>query len=62
MRLNVMRYTRRWILAQYDVDVFDYESNSTVDVNSAPMNEGVDIPEFDYSRKDRSRGMLRMPV
>ncbi len=39
-------------MAQYDVDVFDCESNSTVDVNSAPMNEGVDIPEFDYSRKE----------
>ena len=39
-------------MAQYDVDVFDSDKNVTVKVNSAPLNEGVDIPEFDYSRKE----------
>ncbi len=40
----------RWILAQYDVDVFDYKTNRTVEVY--PLNEGVDITEVDYSRKE----------
>ncbi len=40
----------RWILARYDVDVFEYETNRTVDVDTAPLNEGMAIPEFDYSR------------
>ncbi len=35
----------RWILAQYDVDVFTNK-------DTAPQNEGVDILEFDYSRKE----------
>ncbi len=42
----------RWILATYDVDVFDSETNPTVNVNTAPLNKGMDIPEFDYSRKE----------
>ena len=42
----------RWILARYDIDVFDYETNETVKVESAPLNTGVDIPEFDYTRKE----------
>ncbi|XP_064387648.1 uncharacterized protein LOC135335895 isoform X2 [Halichondria panicea] len=41
---------RKWILAQYDVDVFDYKTNRTVEVH--PLNEGVDITEVDYSRKE----------
>ncbi len=40
----------RWILAQYDVDVFDYKTNRTVEVH--PLNEGVDITEVDYSRSE----------
>ncbi len=46
---NVRVY--RWILAQYDVDVFDYDTNQAV-VDIAPLNEGVEILEFDYSRKE----------
>ena len=42
----------RWILVQYDVDVFDATTNTTVDVNTSPVNEEVNIPEFDYSRKE----------
>ncbi len=42
----------RWILAQYDVDVFDYKTNRTVNIDTAPLNEGVDITEVDYSRKE----------
>ena len=41
----------RWILARYDVDVLDYEKNQAV-VDIAPLNKGVDILEFDYSRKE----------
>ncbi len=41
----------RWILACYDVDILDYETTRTV-VDIAPPNEGVDILEFDYSRKE----------
>ncbi|XP_064387703.1 uncharacterized protein LOC135335910 isoform X2 [Halichondria panicea] len=40
---------KKWILAQYDVDVFDYKTNRTVEVH--PLNEGVDITE-DYSRSE----------
>ncbi|XP_064388611.1 uncharacterized protein LOC135336680 [Halichondria panicea] len=39
-----------WILARYDVDILDYDTKQAV-VDSAPLNEGVDI-EFDYSRKE----------
>ncbi|XP_064387836.1 uncharacterized protein LOC135335996 isoform X2 [Halichondria panicea] len=42
---------KRWILARYDVDVLDYEKNQAV-VDIAPLNKGVDILEFDYSRKE----------
>ncbi len=44
-------YTCRWILALYDVDVFDYDTNQAV-VDTAPLNEGVEILEFDYLRKE----------
>ncbi len=42
----------RWILARYDVDVLDYYDTKQAVVDSAPLNEGVDILEFDYSRKE----------
>ena len=45
-------FSCRWILARYDIDVFDYRTNKTVNVESAPLNTGVDIPKFDYSRKE----------
>ncbi len=41
----------RWILALYDVDVFDYDTNQAV-VDTAPLNKGVEILEFDYLRKE----------
>ncbi len=42
----------RWILATYDVDVFDSETYRIVNASTAPLNKGMDIPEFDYSRKE----------
>lgn len=39
-------------MAAYKVDVFDSKTNCTVNVNTAPLNEGIDIPEFDYTRKE----------
>ncbi len=44
-------YKYRWILACYDIDILDYETTRAV-VDTAPLNEGVDILEFDYSRKE----------
>lgn len=32
--------------------MFDHETNETVNVESAPVDKAVDIPEFDYSRKE----------
>ena len=32
--------------------MFHYETNESVKVDIAPLNEAVDIPEFDYSRKE----------
>ncbi|XP_064387744.1 uncharacterized protein LOC135335941 isoform X2 [Halichondria panicea] len=43
---------KKWILARYDVDVLDYYDTKQAVVDSAPLNEGVDILEFDYSRKE----------
>ncbi len=51
-------YTCRWILARYDVDVLDYYDTKQAVVDSAPLNEGVDILEFDYSRKEVEVRML----
>ncbi len=48
---NVYIYIYRWILACYDIDILDYETIRAV-VDTAPLNEGVDILEFDYSRKE----------
>ncbi|XP_064387766.1 uncharacterized protein LOC135335953 isoform X2 [Halichondria panicea] len=40
---------KKWSLARYDVDVFEYDNNQDV-VDTAPL-KGVDIA-FDYSRKE----------
>ena len=50
LSLSICACQYRWILAQYDVNILDYDINQ-VFVDSAPLNEGVDI-EFDYSRKE----------
>ena len=48
----VFVFFHRWALARYDIDVFDCDTNETVKVKGAPLNTAVDIPEFDYSRKE----------
>ncbi len=50
LSLSICACQYRWILAQYDVDILDNDTNQ-VFINNAPLNEGVDI-EFDYSRKE----------
>ncbi len=50
MHTKIYPLHNRWILAQYDVDVFDYETNRTVEIH--PLNERVDITEVDYSRSE----------
>ena len=42
----------RWIVARYDVDEFDHQKNQSVKIDSTPLNEAVDILEFDYSGKE----------
>ncbi len=56
--VNVYYKLCRWILARYDVDVLDYYDTKQAVVDSAPLNEGVDILEFDYSRKEVEVRML----